>query len=274
MTIRVGCQTYTWQMHGDRWLGRLDEVLDAIAAAGYAGVETTWQMLGPLLDRPERVEALLSARGLALAALALSPPTGWSDPAAVADELALADRATDFTSHFPDARLALGGGRSVGGRPPGTAAYNARFERMVGMYHRVAELALARGVAAHVHPTSTPDSLILVKAEYERLVEALDPALVQLGPDTAHVTRGDEPALDFVARHADRVVHIHLKDAYAGGDYAPMGTGDADIPAVARLLAERGYAGWFVAEEESEGSGADPASAVLASREYLRRLGY
>ncbi len=274
MTIRAGCQTYTWQMHGDRWLGRLDEILDAIAAAGYAGVETTWQMLGPLLDRPEGVEAKLAARGLALAALALSPPTGWSDRSAEADELVLADRAIGFAAHFPGARLALGGGRSIGGRPDDPAAYDAHFEQMTRMYHRVAELALGRGVPAHVHPTSTPDSLILVRAEYERLVATLDPARVQLGPDTAHITRGDEPALDFVARHAERIVHIHLKDARAGGDYAPMGEGDADIPAVARLLAERGYRGWFVAEEESESRGADPASAVRASRDFLRRLGY
>lgn len=274
MTVRVGCQTYTWQMHGDRWLGRLDEILDAVAVAGYAGVETTWQMLGPLLDRPERVAAMLAARGLAFAALALSPPTGWSEPRAEADELALAERAIDFTRHFPGARLALGGGRSGGGRPAEGAAYDARFDQMVRMYHRVAERALARGVPAHVHPTSTADSLILVKAEYERLVAALDPSLVQLGPDTAHITRGDEPALDFVGRHVERIVHVHLKDAHAGGAYAAMGTGDADISAVARLLADRGYSGWFIAEEESEASGADPAAAVRASRAYLRRLGY
>ncbi|MDP8921453.1 MAG: sugar phosphate isomerase/epimerase, partial [Chloroflexota bacterium] len=168
----------------------------------------------------------------------------------------------------------LGGGRSIGGRPRDRAAFDARFEQMVRMYHQVAERALARGVPVHVHPTSTPDSLILVKAEYERLVAALDPSRVGLGPDTAHITRGDEPALDFVARHTERIVHVHLKDAHAGGDYAPMGSGDADIAAVARLLAERGYAGWFIAEEESEASGADPAAAVRASREYLRRLGY
>ena len=142
------------------------------------------------------------------------------------------------------------------------------------MYHRVAELALARGVPAHVHPTSMPDSLILGKAEYERLVAALDPVVVGLGPDTAHITRGDEPALDFVGRHAERIVHVHLKDAHRGGDYAPLGTGDADVPAVVRRLAECGYAGWFIAEEESEASGAAPATAVRASREYLRDLGY
>ena len=274
MTIRVGCQTYTWQMHGVGWLGRLDEILHAIAAAGYDGVETTWQLLGPLLDRPERAARMLEARGLKLAALALSPPTGWSDPAAEADELALAERAIGFLGHFPGARLALGGGRSLGGRPPDPAAYDARFSQMLRMYHHVAERALSHGVRAHVHPTSTPDSLILVKAEYERLVAGLDPALAALGPDTAHVTRGDEPALEFIGRHADRIVHIHLKDAYTGGDYVPMGTGDADVPAVARLLAARGYDGWFVAEEESEASGADPAAAVASSREFLRGLGY
>lgn len=274
MTIRVGCQTYTWQMHGDRWLGRLDEILDAIADAGYDGVETTWQMLGPLLDRPNRAASLLERRGLALAALALSPPSGWSDASAEAADLALAERAIRFTAHFPGARLGLGGGRAIGGRPSEAADYDARFAQMIRMYHRVAEAARTPGVAVYVHPTSTADSLLRTRADYERLVAALDPALVGLGPDTAHVTRGDELAIDFVRRHVGRIVHIHLKDAHAGGDYATMGTGDADIPGVARVLAEGGYDGWFIAEEESNEGGADPRAAVAASRRYLRALGY
>lgn len=39
MSIAIGCQTYSWEMRGDDWTGTVDEILDAVAEAGYAGVE-------------------------------------------------------------------------------------------------------------------------------------------------------------------------------------------------------------------------------------------
>lgn len=271
LAARVGCQTYTWQAAREAglWEGVVQEILDAIAAAGYAGVETTPAILGELFDHPERFRAALAERGLALAALALSPPSGWTDPSAEAAELALAERAIRFLEAFgPGARLALGGGRRTSARP-----LDACFTQMIRMYHRVAERAVERGLVVNVHPTSAPGSIIRRKADYERLVGALDPSLVSLGPDTGHITRGDESALGFIQRHAGRVTHVHLKDAVAGGEYAMMGSGDADIPGVVRFLLGSGYQGWLIAEEESAESLHDPGAAVSACRRYLRSLG-
>ena len=33
--LKVGCQTYTWEMLGDGWKGKVDDMLDAVAGAGY-----------------------------------------------------------------------------------------------------------------------------------------------------------------------------------------------------------------------------------------------
>jgi inosose dehydratase len=43
---RVGCQTYTWEMLGQKWHGSPDDILDAVAAAGYTGVEFSNNMIG------------------------------------------------------------------------------------------------------------------------------------------------------------------------------------------------------------------------------------
>jgi inosose dehydratase len=268
---RVGCQTYTWQAllehGGEQW--RFEAIVEAIALAGFEGLETTPTMLGELFDRPERCRALLASNGLRLAALALSSPTGWTDPAREDQDFALAERAIRFLEPFgPGARLALGGGRSTT-----SDDRDAQFEQMLRRYHQVAERAVARGLVVNVHPTSAPGSILRARADYDRLAAALDPALLSLGPDTGHIVRGDEPPLDFIQRHFERITHLHLKDARAGGDYAFMGTGDADLPAVVAFVRERGYAGWLIAEEESEASRADPAGSVRACREYLRALG-
>ena len=43
--LRVGCQTYTWEMLGQNWKGSVDSILDAVAQAGYEGIEITNSMM-------------------------------------------------------------------------------------------------------------------------------------------------------------------------------------------------------------------------------------
>ncbi|HUE75920.1 MAG TPA: TIM barrel protein, partial [Chloroflexota bacterium] len=189
---------------------------------------------------------------------------------AIDAEMALADRVVRFLEAFgAGARLGLGGGRCAS-----RDNYEAKFGVMVDQYHRVADRAIARGLVVNVHPTSTVDSLVRTKVEYERLVAALDPSLLSLGPDTGHITRGDETALAFVERHRDRITHIHLQDARAGGDFVFMGTGDANLPGVLSRLVAHGYAGWLISEEESAEALNDPRATVRACRQYLRGLGF
>ncbi|MBM4419925.1 MAG: TIM barrel protein [Chloroflexi bacterium] len=144
---------------------------------------------------------------------------------------------------------------------------------MIDQYHRVAERAHSAGLAVHVHPNSSAQSRVRFRAEYDRLVADLDPALVGFGPDTGHVPRGGEEPLALVARHIERITHLHVKDAYTNGDYAFLGSGDVGIPAIIGLLRERGYAGWIVAAEESEEGLRDPVATLSRSRAYLRGQG-
>jgi inosose dehydratase len=269
----------------------MDDVLGAIAAAGYEGVETTPVMLGDLLDQPNRFAGMLSEHGLTLAALALSTPYGWTDPAREDEELRLTDRGISFLMGVaradaglvaPRPRLALGGGRAPGLRPrlgrgphPNPLAEGeGAWAQMLRAYRLAAARAIAAGCAVNVHPTSTPDSIVRTGADYDRLVAGL-PADVRLGPDASHVVRGDDAPVALFRRHLARIGHVHLGDARRGpdGEFAMLGRGDADIPAVVALLAEHGYDGWLVAEEEAPESAADPAGAVAADRAYLRSLG-
>src|SRR5262245_16705049 len=80
----IGCQTYTWEMLGDVWIGRTADILDAIAAAGYSGLEITRRMAGEFQTDPAGLAAACQARGLMLTTLALSSPSGFTDPARAA----------------------------------------------------------------------------------------------------------------------------------------------------------------------------------------------
>ena len=60
-----------------------------------------------------------------------------------------------------------------------------------------------------------------------------------------------------------------------GGTWAMLGEGVCDVPAVISAVRDApNFIGWIVVEEESDHAGTDPAAAVRANRETLRRLGF
>ena len=91
-TPKVGCQTYTWEMLGPGWTGSTDDILDAIAGAGYAGVEITGAMIGPYADDAGAFGRALRTRGLELVAFGWSRPSGFTVPEAVPADLEAARR--------------------------------------------------------------------------------------------------------------------------------------------------------------------------------------
>jgi sugar phosphate isomerase/epimerase len=80
--------------------------------------------------------------------------------------------------------------------------------------------------------------------------------------------------LDTLATWRDRIHYLHLKDVDAAGNWAMLGSGVCDTPAVIDLVrAAPGFTGWLVLEEESAAAAVDPAAAVKANRATMRRYG-
>ena len=264
--IQVACQTYTWEMLSSEWRGRVTDLLDWIADAGYAGIEITNHMIGEFADRPAEFARELRARDLQLAAFAYST-TGFTDPACWEDDVAGAQRALEFLRAFPSPRLALGGAASP-------ARARAGLDQAIRFYNHVGRLAAPSGVAVNVHPHSHYGSLIESADEYQYLVDRLDPAYVSLGPDTGHIVRGGQDLLACLRTHLPRITHLHLKDATPDRTWVGLGEGMCDFPAVMRLLESVGYNGWVVAEDESEAARRDGVAAIRRNRAYLRSIGY
>lgn len=267
--IRVACQTYTWEMLGDAWQGQPTDLLDMIAAAGYQGVEITNTMIGDFATRAPEFAAELRRRGLQLACFAYASPTGFTDPDRAEADLAGAREALAFLSHFPEPRLGLGGPAH-----PSREDLHAKLDRAIDFYNQVGRRGAQQGVAVNVHPHSHFGSLVESADEYAYLLDGLNPEWVSLGPDTGHIVRGGQDLLSCLQRHLRHITHLHLKDTNAQGIWQPLGQGVCDIPAVLRLLEEKGYVGWVVAEEESEEARRDGLTAIRRNREYLRGLGY
>jgi inosose dehydratase len=268
--IRVACQTYTWEMLGPDWKGTVDGILDAVAAAGYAGIEITNTMIREYADRAAAFRAELGRRGLALAAFAYAT-NGFTEAAAHASDLEGCRRALAFLSEFPEPRLGLGGAADAAARGP--AERRAALDQAIRFYNDAGRLGQRAGVSVNVHPHSHHGSLLESAEEYQYLVDRLDPSAVTLGPDTGHIVRGGQDLLACLRLYRQRITHLHLKDAAADSTWQPLGRGVCDFRGVLSILEETAWDGWVVAEEESEEARKNAVGAIRTNRAYLRTIG-
>jgi inosose dehydratase len=133
---------------------------------------------------------------------------------------------------------------------------------------------------------------IETEAEARRLFEMTDPSLLGLCLDTGHWTfgAGGDPVAA-LREFRDRVWHIHFKDcdpavmtasrveewdgpeSVGHGVFCELGKGCVDFPGMLAAIAETGYDGWVVVEQDVlPGMGA-PRESARRNREYLRSIG-
>jgi sugar phosphate isomerase/epimerase len=266
--LKFGCQTFTWEMLGDAWRGGPDDLVAAIADGGYAGIEITDTMIGSFAGRAADFARRLEEAGLALVAFAMGSDGGFTEPGLAEADLEAARRWVEFAAYFPGAVVSLGSATAMS-----EGARDDKFAVAAEICNRAAEIGRAAGVAVAVHPSSHHNTLLFSRADYDRIFGLLEP---QVGwvPDTGHILRGGQAIGDTLAAHRDRIRYVHLKDVDARGTWAMLGEGACDVPAVISAVRQAPrFNGWIVVEEESEAAASDPAAAVRANRETLRRLG-
>jgi len=128
------------------------------------------------------------------------------------------------------------------------------------------------------------------------VLRLLDSSDILLCLDTGHLLIGGMQPSELLAKAADRVAHVHLKDvntavadtisagevsyieAVRAGLYTPLGDGDLDIAAIVAALEGADYHGWYVLEQDcalygEPAAGEGPAGDVRRSIELLSSLG-
>jgi len=249
---------------------RWEDVLDGVAAAGYAGTE-----LGPLGYLGADASALAS-RGLALTGGFVFEPL--HDPGSRAAVLAQARRVARRVSELGGRHLVVidnvSRERSATAGRTGDAVRltDARFDAMLDAITAVAEVARAAGQQALVHPHA--GTYIEFADEIARAAEACP-----LCVDTGHCAyAGVDPA-----GLAD-VAYLHLKDldpsrvrrdfwsSVRAGAFVPLGAGCVDFGALLAGLEARGFDGWAVVEQDRVAAAGDPVADLTASRRFLEGL--
>jgi inosose dehydratase len=264
------------------------QVLDEVAAAGFAGVE-----LGPvgyLPESPHVLRAELARRDLALAGGYVM--AAFHDSRRRDEILHVADRTCRLLAEVGAPAVLLIEAvvpvrSATAGRIDAARRLNADgWRNLIDAVFQVARRMRRRyGVAAVFHPHA--GTYVEFADEVERLLGDTDPEAVGLCLDTGHAFyAGGDPA-EWCRRWADRVSHVHLKDvralrrdsgstferAVGDGVFCPLGEGDVDLAAAAGALEAIGYDGWATYEQDRTPATAGRAAAdAAASIAHLRSL--
>jgi inosose dehydratase len=275
------------------------QILDEVAAAGYAGID-----LGPVgyLGSGDELAERLASRNLGLCGAYLEMP--YSDPAAMPAVMPQLDAMLDI---FDAVR-----GRVPGPPPRPTladASSDARrarpgqghLHRGIGLaddswveFGQGLEMAVARCRERGYEPTFHNETGTYVEAPWE-IQRMLDVSDIGLCLDTGHLLIGGGDPVTALRSWADRINHVHLKDArravldqitadraptteiWEREVFPPLGTGDLDVDGVLAQLREMNYEGWLVVEQDSFPRTKErfdrAASDQRANREYLRQRG-
>ena len=260
-----GCQTYSWQMSFDRFGGEISQIAATVRRAGFQGIEAEVVMLGETYFSDwGMVKELMDREGLEFAALAL--PQHWVYPQETEEEYLLAQRAIEFVSHFPQAKLVL-----CHLPLENRVGLKQRRKNHIGCILDVARRADEKGVLTAFHPNSAPGSVFRTREDYEVLMDGIWKSSLGYAPDAGHIANGNMDPLAVIKAYHEKVNHIHFKDMSPSHQWKSMGEGCIDFKAIVSYLDSVGYDQWIIVEEESEEAEVDPDRVTLQNGAYVRQ---
>lgn len=275
-----------------------ERMLDELAETGYTGTELgDW---GYMPTEPRPLGAALDGRGLVM--LGAFVPVALKHASSVGDGIARAVRTARLlaaVASTPAPYLVLA---DDNGTVPERTRHAGRITPDLGLsadeWRTFASGAeqVARAVrdetglrtVFHHHCAGyveTPE-------EIATLLELTDPRLLGLVFDTGHYTYGSGAGgvVEALDRYRERIWYIHLKDCHRavaararaqGWDYfealrhgvfCELGQGSVDFPALLRRLAENGYDGYTLVEQDVLPGMGSPKESARRNREYLASI--
>jgi sugar phosphate isomerase/epimerase len=258
---RAGCQTNAWPIDG--YAGFL-EVLERVKAHGYAGFETGFRNVQPRFDSAAQAREEIGSHGLVF--LGVHIFLGEYDPSTSIAPRDLIERVARGGAALGAQRLILSG-RSISGK----AERRAKHDQLGRMADFCARLDMK--LAYHNHDTEFRNG------EIEELLENTKSNGLQLVMDAGHAWIGGADVPEFLRRHHNRIDGMHLRDFRRRGPspddpdpQVPLGRGINDLKALAAAIAEAGWSGWLINEEERLRNIKPGDAAVAPARSHVRKI--
>ncbi|MBO9572337.1 MAG: TIM barrel protein [Chitinophagaceae bacterium] len=262
--IKLACETYTWQMPGEQYKGRLEHIMEVASRAGFKGIEPDSSFLHHLSD-PALMKAALDKYALELSVFCYVED--WRHPKETAEERSRADAWIKFMEHFPDTLFLLV-------QMPGKDREHLveRQQNLLTNVNAIARRAADKGIKCSYHPNSPGGSVYRTEEDYKILLNGLDSSVIKYAPDLGHIAKGGMDPLSIVKEYHELVNCIHYKDMFEDGRWAPMGEGIIDFVGTTNYLKAIGFEGWIVVEDECDKAITDPDSVAMEDGLYNRKV--
>lgn len=269
---RLGCSTITFR--GLPLAGALATIVElGFAEIDLGALPGVCDHVPYVLDRPavEAVAAEVRESGLRVRSVNgdIGDLNAELDPGSVEARHEHLERLLELTA-------------AVGGRalvlPNGALAHEPVTSLAADLERVAAELVYAAGRAQEHQLELWVESLHLFRLCHnleraQRLTAALAGTDVGVVLDVSHIVASGSRPEDFVALFAERIRHVHLRDATPGNIHHSIGNGSVDFPGAVRALHDAGYTGHFILELETRDvADADRPAAALAAGRYISNL--
>jgi len=260
--IKIGCETYTWQMPGEQYKGKLEHILEICQKAAFDGIEPETSFLQHLSD-PIKMKDALQAFDQELAVLCVVED--WLHPKETEAEKERANQWIKFLEHFPDTMLLLV-------QMPQNDRENLRERQnnCISCVNDFAHRASDKGITCSKHPNSPPGSAFRIAADYEILLDGLELDVIGYCPDMGHIAKGGMDPLAITRQYRDAVNLVHYKDMFEDGTWAATGEGIIDFRKITQYLLDTAYKGWIIMEDEADEAITDPDGVTMKDGEYIR----
>jgi inosose dehydratase len=262
--IKLACETYTWQMPGEQYKGKLEHIMEVASRAGFRGIEPEASFLQHLSD-PALMKQALNKYELELSVFCYVEH--WQSPVETAEEKKRAAQWISFMEHFPDSIFLLV-------QMPGKDRDNLqeRQKNLLSCVNAIATRAAEKGIECSYHPNSPAGSIYRTEEDYKVLLNGLDSKVIKYTPDLGHIARGGMDPMSIVKEYQELINCIHYKDMYDDGSWAPMGKGIIDFMSVTNYLKTFDFKGWIVVEDECDKAITDPDSVAMEDGYYNQRV--
>lgn len=277
---------------GPAWEQSYEQILDEILSAGYTGTE-----LGPYGFFPPDPKALgesLTRRKMSL--LSSFVPVPLADPSKKNVVIEHVRKVGKLLSALGAKLLVLSDcqtpkRQAIAGRVPvdGSDSLSGEQWKQVGaLVGEIESVAAELGLALVFHPHVA--TYVETPAEVEQLFNMLAATRVGMCLDTGHCVYGGGEPTDEARKYGSLLRYVHIKDINAfvlgearrrhltfddaiGADvFSGIGDGCIDFDGFFRFLAENGYEGWMIVEQDViyGQTRVPPVETMRSSLNYLK----
>lgn len=141
----------------------------------------------------------------------------------------------------------------------------AETDHVVAIFESLLPAAEDTGIELHLESSLPP-------AEIAALLARLPHPLVKMNYDSGNSSSLGYAVGEEWAAYGGRIGSVHVKDRVRGGGTVPLGTGDADLPALFTEMRRAGY-GRELILQVARGTAGDEVPWAQVNRRYVEALG-